>query len=325
MRAALALAAALWLAVPASAQELALTGEGPIEVLADDAIEWHRDQRMVIARGNARATRDGTTVYADRLIAHYRDRGGSAAPTGVTPPSGTNLGGSGEIWRLEAERNVRIVGGNDRAEGDRAVYDLDRRVLVLTGRALSLTNGEDRVTARDALEYWAETRMAVARGDAVVTSEDRTLEADTVVAYFVDAAPDPAASSPPRPAAQPARQGDGPATTRQANKLDRAEAFGNVRITTPNEVARGDRGIYTPEDGMARLAGNVRITRGQNQLNGQYGEVNMKTGVSRLMPSPGGRVAGMIVPEERNKPPEPAALPAPAPAPARQQAPAPRP
>jgi lipopolysaccharide export system protein LptA len=316
VRLALVLAAALSVAVPAAAQELALTGEGPIEVLADDAIEWHREERMVVARGNARATRDGTTVYADRLIARYRDRSGSTAPVG------TNLGGSGEIWRLEAEGNVRIVGGNDRAEGDRAVYDLDRRVLVLTGRALSLTNGEDRVTARDALEYWAETRMAVARGDAVVTSEDRKLEADTVVAYFVEDTPDP--SAPPRPAAQPARQGEGPATTRRANKLDRAEAFGNVRITTPNEVARGDRGIYTPEDGIARLAGNVRITRGQNQLNGQYGEVNMKTGVSRLMPTPGGRVAGMIVPEERNKPPEPAALPAPAPAPARQPAPAPR-
>ena len=297
MKAALAFVAALALAAPAAAQELSLTGEGPVEILADDAIEWRRDDQTVIARGNARATRGATTVYADRLIARYRSREGA-------PPPGASPTGAGEIWRLEAEGNVRIVGGNDRAEADRAVYDLDRRVLVLTGRALSLTNGADRVTARDVLEYWAETRMAVARGDAVVTSEDRRLEADTVVAYFLEEG----AAAGVRPAAP------GP---RGANRLDRAEAFGNVRITTASEVVRGERGVYTPGDGLARVFGNVRITRGQNQLNGAYGEVNMKTGVSRLLPAPGGRVAGMIVPEDR-RPPAPAALPPPpAPAPRR--------
>lgn len=301
MRVGLLLAVALALTAPAAAQELSLTGEGPVEILADDAIEWHRDDQTVIARGNARATRGATTVYADRLIARYRSRAGAAPGAG---PTGASPTGAGEIWRLEAEGNVRIIGGNDRAEADRAVYDLDRRVLVLTGRALSLTNGADRVTARDALEYWAETRMAVARGEAVVTSEDRTLEADTVVAYFVE---DGAAAAPPPAAPGP----------RGANRLDRAEAFGNVRITTAGEVVRGERGVYTASDGLARVTGNVRITRGQNQLNGAYGEVNMKTGVSRLLPAPGGRVAGMIVPEDR-RPPAPAALPPPpAPAPRR--------
>ncbi len=297
MRAVLLLATALVLAAPVAAQELSLTGEGPVEILADDAIEWRRDDQTVIARGNARATRGETTVYADRLIARYRNREGA-------PPAGTSPTGAGEIWRLEAEGNVRIVGGNDRAEADRAVYDLDRRVLVLTGQALSLTNGADRVTARDALEYWAETRIAVARGDAVVTSEDRTLEADTVVAYFVETGAETEAA--------PAVGGP-----RGANRLDRAEAFGNVRITTASEVVRGERGVYTPSDGLARVFGNVRITRGQNQLNGAYGEVNMKTGVSRLLPAPGGRVAGIIVPRDR-RPPAPAVLPPPpAPAPRR--------
>jgi lipopolysaccharide export system protein LptA len=291
------LAAALALAPPAVAQELSLTGEGPVEILADQAIEWHRNDQTVIARGNARATRGTTTVFADRLIARYRSREGS-------PPPGTSPTGAGEIWRLEAEGNVRIVGGNDRAEADRAVYDLDRRVLVLTGRALSLTNGADRVTARDALEYWADRRMAVARGEAVVTSEDRRLEADTVVAYFVETGA--GAETPPAVG--------GP---RGANRLERAEAFGNVRITTANEVVRGERGVYTPGDGLARVSGNVRITRGQNQLNGEHGEVNMKTRVSRLLPAPRGRVAGMIVPADR-RPPAPAALaPPPAPAPRR--------
>jgi lipopolysaccharide export system protein LptA len=297
---ALALAVVLLLGLAAAAQELALTGEGPVEILADDAIEWRRDEQVVIARGNARARRGTTTVFADRLIARYRDRQGAA-------PAAAGPAGAGEIWRLEAEGNVRIVGGNDRAEADRAVYDLDRKVLVLTGRALSLTNGADRVTARDALEYWAERRMAVARGEAVVTTENRRLEAETVVAYFVPEG------------AVPAAAGQTPAgrSVPGANRLDRAEVFGDVRITTADEVLRGERGVYTPGDGIARIFGNVRITRGQNQLNGEYGEVNLKTGVSRLMPGAGGRVAGMIVPEER-RPPPPAELPPP-PAPERRR------
>ncbi|TQF76586.1 hypothetical protein FK498_17005 [Elioraea sp. Yellowstone] len=302
MRVAWALAAAVALATPVAAQELALTGEGPVEILADEAIEWRRDDQVVIARGNARAMRGTTTVFADRLIARYRDRQGAPAAAAAAGPAE-----AGEIWRLQAEGNVRIVGGNDRAEADRAVYDLDRRVLVLTGRALSLTNGADRVTARDALEYWAERRMAVARGDAVITSENRRLEAETVVAYFVPE------GTAPAPAGQAAAGRGVPG----ANRLERAEAFGDVRITTAEEVLRGDRGVYTPGDGIARIFGNVRITRGQNQLNGAYGEVNLKTGVSRLMPAPGGRVAGMIVPEERRPPPPADLPPAPAPGPRR--------
>jgi lipopolysaccharide export system protein LptA len=53
-----------------------------------------------------------------------------------------------------------------------------------------------------------------------------------------------------------------------------------------------------PESGIARLAGDVRITRGQNQLNGQEAEVNMKTGVARLLRGSDDRVTGLIVPND---------------------------
>lgn len=296
--------------VPAQAQELGLSGEGPIEILADGEIEWRRNEQVVIASGNARAIRGATTVFADRLIARYRSRTGTNGAAQAQGAAQAAFGsGGGEIWRLEAEGNVRIVTGTDRAEGDRAVYDLDRRVLVMTGRALRLTNGQDTVTARDALEYWVDRRMAVARGLATVTAPDRELTADTLVAYFRDAA-----AEPPRPAAQ-ARPS--PALAPGAGRLDRVEAFGDVRIRTATEFVRGDRGIYTPETGIARVAGNVGITRGQNQLRGAVAEVNLRTGVSRLIPAPGGRVAGLLVPEERARPDAPALTPAPAPAPRR--------
>ena len=87
--------------------------------------------------------------------------------------------------------------------------------------------------------------------------------------------------------------------------LRHVEAFGNVVITTPTEIARGDRGDYNAETQVATLSGNVRLTRGDNQLNGDRAEVNMKSGVSRLLAdagppargtAPGGRVRVLIIP-----------------------------
>lgn len=319
-RAALALAA--WLALPpalrldAAAQELALTGEGPIEILADGAIEWRRNEQVVIASGNARAIRGATTIYADRLLARYRSRGGEARPNNPASPDATAQaafgGGGGEIFRLEADGSVRIVTGQDRAEADRAVYDLDRRVLVMTGRALKLTNGTDTVTARDALEYWVDRRMAVARGGATVTSPGRALDAETLVAYFREA---PAEGAAPRPAPAAQAPSTPPALAPGSGRLDRVEAFGDVRIRTATEFVRGDRGVYTPDTGIARIAGNVGITRGQNQLSGAVAEVNLQTGVSRLLPGQGGRVAGLLVPEDGSRPSEPGITPNPVPAP----------
>ncbi|HZB92849.1 MAG TPA: hypothetical protein VE397_15490, partial [Stellaceae bacterium] len=44
----------------------------PIEIEADDGIEWQQNNRVYIARGNAKATRGQTTVFADTLTAFYR-------------------------------------------------------------------------------------------------------------------------------------------------------------------------------------------------------------------------------------------------------------
>jgi lipopolysaccharide export system protein LptA len=70
-------------------------------------------------------------------------------------------------------------------------------------------------------------------------------------------------------------------------------------VRTATDTAIGDRAVYVPETGIARLAGKVRITRGQNQLDGTDAEVNMKTGISRLLSGTGGRVQGLVVPNDQ--------------------------
>jgi lipopolysaccharide export system protein LptA len=301
------------LAGPVAAQSLDLSQGGPIEITSTDGIEWRQQDQAVIARGNARATRGGVAVDADRLIARYRPRGGAAnqssggaanqpsdgaAPQSTAPaPSqgaAANPVAASEIWRIEAEGRVRITSQTERATGERAVYDLDQAVMVLSGQGLALETPDQRITARESLEYWPQRRMAVARGGAVVTTTDnRRIAADTLVAYFTDAPQAEAQPAQPTPAARP-----GALPTGEGSRIERVEAFGSVEIRTPEEVVRGERGAYAPPTGLARLSGGVRITRGDNQLNGQEAIVDLRSGISRLVSAPGQRVQGLIVQQQ---------------------------
>ncbi|MGE0225872.1 MAG: LptA/OstA family protein [Acetobacteraceae bacterium] len=280
----------------AAGQDLDLSRGGPINITAQDGIEWRQAEQQVIARGDARAVRDNVTVVADRLIAWYRKKGNNPGPRKPAPgglAGETDTGGT-EVYRVQADGNVRIFTETDQVTGDRATYDMDQAVLVMTGRNLRLTTPNEILTARDTLEYWAQKHMAVARGNAVVVTNDaKRLAADTLVAYTSDT---PASSQPA--AARPA---DDPRA--RSGKLERVEAFGNVSIRTPTDIVTGDRGVYVPDVGIARLAGNVRITRGQNQLNGTEADVNMNTGVARLTSGGPGRVQGLVVPNDKSTPP----------------------
>lgn len=287
------------------AQGIDLSSGGPVDVTARGGFEWREAEQQVIAEGDARAVRGPVTVLADRLIARYRKKPGSAAtPVAAKPAdaaSGVPDAGENEVYRLEAEGHVRIVTTTDEAVADHAVYDIDQAVLVLTGKALRLTTPQQVLTARDSMEYWSQRRMAVGRGDAVVvTSDARRLQADTLVAYTKppdpprsDAAKPELTKSGPAKTAAPLAAGDPIATS---GKVDRVEAFGNVEVRTVADTVRGDRGIYVPDTGIARVIGHVRITHGMNQLNGPAADVNMKTGVAHILANPAGRVEGLLVP-----------------------------
>lgn len=169
-----ALAVALALAsgpAAAAAPQPAVPGQRanvPIEIEADNGIEWQRDARAYVARGNVRAKQGEVQIRADTLTAHYRE----------------GKSGSTEIWRFDAIGAVRIDAPGQSAFGDSAVYHIDEGVLVLRGRDLRLVTERDRITARDSLEYWDERRLAVARGAVTVTHEDIRVKAETMTAHF---------------------------------------------------------------------------------------------------------------------------------------------
>ena len=322
-----ALLASLW-PLGAAAQPIDMSGGGPVEVTARGQFEWRQDDQEVIATVDCRAVRGDVTVLADKMIAHYRKKGtgpggaaGLAAPQQPPPParpgdaaSDAENGGN-EVYRLDAEGHVRILTPTDEAVGDKAVYDIDQAVLVMTGRALRLTTPQDVMTARDSMEYWSQLHMAVGRGDAVVVTDDgRRLAADVLVAYTYppDEQPSPGAAAPaPTPAAAaPGKPAD--PLLASSGKLKKVEAYGHVEVRTLVDTVRGERGVYVPETGIARVLGHVRITHGENQINGPAADVNMKTGIAHIIAAPGHQVEGLIMPAPKNQP-APSAAPKAAP------------
>ena len=314
---------ALLAATPAVAQPIDLSGGGPVEVTSRGGFELREQEQVVIASGDARAVRDNVTALADRLVAHYRKKPGAdgktasppapspgAGPGAASTPAGGAIGGDSEnggneVYRLEAHGHVRILTATDEAVGDDAIYDIDQAVLVMTGKAMKLTTPQQVLTARDSMEYWSQLHMAVGRGAAVVvTSDGRRLAGDVLVAYTTQGdQPGPVSSAGVKPAAvksaavkaAAAKSGDPVA---DSGKLKRVDAFGNVEVRTALDIVRGDRGIYIPETGIARVVGHVRITHLGNQINGPAADVNMKTGIARINSSAGGRVQGLIVPND---------------------------
>ena len=227
----------------------------PIEIDADNSIEWHQEAQAYIARGNAKAKQGDVVVYADLLTAFYKK---------------LKKGGT-KIWRINADGNVRIVSPDKTAFGEKGVYDVGKALFVLTGKPRLETRTE-RISASKSMEFWGKKSVAVARGNAIAIKGDKRLQARVLTAYFEK-------------------------THKSNNEITRVNAYDDVVVSSPKEVIRGKIGTYNVKTGIIILRGGVKITRGPDQLNGNKAEVNLNTGVSRLLSGGGKKVQGLFGPK----------------------------
>ena len=264
----------------AMAQSLSFTSKDPdkpIEVTADAGIEWQQTDKRFVARGNAKARQGELSVAADELTAHYRD----------------TAGGATEIYRVDAIGNVRIASASETATGGAAVYDFDKAVLVIEGKPVTLTTTSGKVTADEAIQYWAKERVALADGNAEAEDGSRRIRADRLTAFF-----------------RGAPAGGGTASGLRQGEIRLVQAEGNVVLRTAKETVRGSRGEYNRDTGIAKLEGQVMMTQGDNQLQGGFAIVDTKAGTSRLFgsaaeantssPRPGARVRALIAPKPQS-------------------------
>lgn len=244
------------------------TSSQPIEITAQSALEWNSAQKQYIARKDAKAVQGDFIVTGDILIADYRE----------------GADGSTQIYRLTSEGNVTVTSGTSTATGDKAVYEVDNAVAVMTGNNLRMVGQNLEVTAKERFEYYSNEGKLIAVGRPFVKSGTDTLEADQVTAWL--------------------DRSGAPETDKAATgNLRRVEADGNVVIITPTEHATSDRATYDADKQLSELIGNAVVKRDKDVMTGERAEMNMTTKVSKMFGSgtKDGRVKGVFYPAKSKK------------------------
>ena len=151
------------------------------------------------------------------------------------------------------------------------------------------------------LEVRDKDKVATFSGDVKVVQGDTSMKCKTLVVFYdqeSDKAPKdkPARNAKAMQAANPGPGGE--------QKIRRLEARGNVVVTSKEQTATGQLGIFDMPTNTVTLTGDVVMTQGQNVLRGDKLVVNLSSGVSRVESSQAGRgrVQGLFVPSDGGKP-----------------------
>lgn len=245
-----------------------------ITVTANQGIEWNRGLRVYTARGAAVIRNGDSTIAANEIKIFYEPARSKKANATASPV----------FTRIESNGNTVIDQRGNRLTGEKSIIYLDSLETLVTGKGLSLTTlGGEVVTASESLEYREVTQLAVARGSAKAVQGQRTMAADIITASL--------------------------APSSQQRQFTRINGFGKVRITSPNQAAAGDRASFDLVKNLAVLSGNVKLGQGVNILAGDYGEMDMNSGVTRILmgneaSSASQKLRGVIVPHDlRSKSP----------------------
>jgi len=110
---------------PAEAQVAGLSANTPVTWSADFGQLQDRQNRVVLS-GNVIIEQGDLRLTADRTTIAYSDAG------------------TLRIQRIDATGGVVVTRGTERGRGDAAVYDFNRRVIVLSG-GVALNRGADRL------------------------------------------------------------------------------------------------------------------------------------------------------------------------------------
>lgn len=111
------------IATPAMAQ-LSTSG-GPISYSAD-TLDYVESQRQMVLTGNVDVVQDDARLQADKLTLYFSNAGGGA-PGAL---------GSGDVDKIIAEGRVFYVRPEQKARGDRAVYETATDSVTFTGNVV---------------------------------------------------------------------------------------------------------------------------------------------------------------------------------------------
>ena len=219
----------------------------PIEIFADDGIEWHKNKSKYVALGNAKALSGTLSVESDKIEAFYEENDSS------------NM----NITEVRAKKNVVVQDKKMKITGgEYAEYKILKDYFLINGKNIILTSEKNILKSNKKLEYWRSKNIAIATGKAEAKKDNEfVVLADKLVWYLQE--------------------------RNQKTTVKKLLGFNNVSIKTNNEVAFSDKAIYNNDTEICKLFGNVKLQRGESFLIGEYAEVDLRSGISKLLPAPG--------------------------------------
>lgn len=133
------------------AQQRSFDNKKPINVEADQLEVLDRESKAIFT-GRVVATQGETTLKADKLIVEYKqgavgldkETAAAAKPETDKPAAPTDR----QIRRLEALGSVVYISQDQRATGDKGIYDAAQNTIIMTGSSVSLTQGANIVTGQ---------------------------------------------------------------------------------------------------------------------------------------------------------------------------------
>lgn len=218
----------------------------PVEIYAEQGIEWHKNDNKYLAIGNAIAKSGKMSVNSDRIEAFYEESDNSGM----------------DIKLVKAHKNVVVTDENLKIVGGKlAEYNLRKDYFSIFGKNLTLTSQENKLESNKKMEYWRTKGVAIASGKAKAQKGNEfKIEAEKLVWYL--------------------NEND------KKIDVKKIFGFENVSIYSNNEVAFSDKALYNKESGICKLFGNVKLQKGDSFLTGDYAEVDLNKGISKLLPAP---------------------------------------
>ncbi len=222
----------------------------PIEIFADDGIEWHKNNSKYVALGNAKALSGSLSLESERIEAFYEESDSS------------NM----NITEVRAKRDVVVKDEKMKITGgEYAEYKISKDYFLINGKNIILTSEKNILKSNNKLEYWRSKNIAIATGKAEAKKDTEfVVLADKLVWYLQE--------------------------KNQKTTVKKLLGFNNVSIKTNNEVAFSDKAIYNNDTEICKLFGNVKLQRGESFLTGEYAEVDLRSGISKLLPAPGNKL-----------------------------------
>lgn len=112
---------------------LKMSGNDPIQIESDKLEVFDKDNKAIFS-GNVNVVQGPTLLKAGKLTVFYVQGTGSAAT------------GSAAIDKIEADGTVYVKSEDQIATGDKGTFDMKSEVLVLSGKEVVLTQGDNILT-----------------------------------------------------------------------------------------------------------------------------------------------------------------------------------